>query len=72
VASGINCPGWGYSLVILNFGGYVTKETLLSRRFFRAARKFAHSVRQSEEQASCCNAFRGSVSMDLGIFRGAF
>jgi hypothetical protein len=39
--------------------------------FIRAPRKISHFARQIGGQSSCGNAFRGTASMDLGIFRGA-
>jgi hypothetical protein len=37
----------------------------------RVPRKVVHFARQSEMQSSCGKAFRGTSSMNLGIFRGA-
>jgi len=33
-----------------------------------ASKKIVHSARQSEGQASFCNTYRGTASIDLGIF----
>jgi hypothetical protein len=37
----------------------------------RTPRKIAHFARRIGGQSSCGNTFRGTASMDLGIFRGA-
>jgi hypothetical protein len=38
---------------------------------WRAPRKIVRSTLRGELQASCCHAFRGTISVSLGIFRGA-